>query len=177
LDAAENPGMLAQINRTRPDEIAEEPNMHEVTESEKDAFFEEVAKASATAVWCALATATSGGEPRVRMVHPTWEGDVLWVATGPETPKAKQMESTPWADVQWQVSPPNFIHIMARGRVEIFRDAATKKHVWETLDYDLKDFFSDGPEDPHYIAVKIVPARVELSEMFGSINKRVWRSA
>ncbi len=42
--------MLAQINRTRPDEIAEEPNMHEVTESEKDAFFEEVAKASATAV-------------------------------------------------------------------------------------------------------------------------------
>ena len=151
--------------------------MHDVTENEKDAFFEEVAKASATAVWCALATSTRNGEPRVRMVHPTWEGDVLWVATAPGSPKAKQLENTPWVDVQWQVAPPRFIHIMARGRVEICRDAATKQHAWDTIDYDLKDFFSEGPDDPNYVAVKISPTRVELSEMFGSINKRVWRSA
>ncbi len=60
----------------------------EVTAAEKDAFFEEVGKASAAAVWCAWATQSTTG-PRVRMVHPTWEGDVLWLATGPDTPKAK----------------------------------------------------------------------------------------
>ena len=151
--------------------------MHEVTENEKDAFFAEVAKASGTAVWCALATANRAGEPRVRIVHPTWERDVLWVATGPDTPKAKQMENNSFVDVQWQVAPPNFIHIMARGRAEIYRDAATKLHAWDAIDYDLKDFFPAGPEDPNYIAVKITPTRVELSEMFGSMNKRVWRAS
>jgi general stress protein 26 len=168
--------MLGRAESTQPFGIDEEANMHEVSENEKDAFFEEVGKASATAVWCALATANKNGEPRVRMVHPTWEGDVLWVATGPETPKAKQLENNPWVDVQWQVSPPSFIHIMARGRAEICRDAATKLHAWDALDYDLKDFFPEGPEDPNYIAVRIKPTRVELSEMFGSLNKKVWRS-
>ena len=151
--------------------------MQEISNSEKAAFFAEVAKASATAVWCALATSNRNNEPRVRMVHPTWEGDVLWVATGPETPKAKQLENNPHVDVQWQVAPPNFIHIMARGRAEICRDAETKQHAWDAIDYDLKDFFPGGPDDPNYIAVKIHPTRVELSEMFGSANKRVWRAS
>jgi general stress protein 26 len=151
--------------------------MHEVTDKEKDSFFEEVGKASATAVWCALATANRKNEPRVRMVHPTWEGDVLWVATGPQTPKAKQLENNANVDVQWQVAPPNFIHIMARGRAEIFRDSATKQRAWDVFDYDLNDFFSDGPDDPNYIAVKITPTRVELSEMFGSTNQRIWRAS
>jgi hypothetical protein len=43
---------------------------------EKNGFFEEVGKASATAVWSAWATQSRNG-PRVRMVYPTWEGDVL----------------------------------------------------------------------------------------------------
>jgi len=150
--------------------------MHEVTEKEKAGFFEEVAKASATAVWCALATANRNNEPRVRMVHPTWEGDVLWVATAPLSPKAKQLENNPFVEVQWQVAPPGFIHVIARGRAEIFRDSATKQHAWDVLDYDLNDFFSEGPDDPNYIAMKITPTRVELSEMFGSTNQRVWRA-
>ena len=61
--------------------------MVDVAASEKDAFFEEVGKASAAAVWSAWATQSKNG-PRVRMVHPTWEGAVLWLATGPGTPKA-----------------------------------------------------------------------------------------
>ena len=150
--------------------------MHEVSEAEKDAFFEEVAKASAEAVWCAIATATRSGEPRVRMVHPTWEGDVLWVATGTETPKARQLANNPIVDVQWQVSPPGFLHILARGKAELCTDAVTKQHAWDTLDYELADFFPGGVDDPGYVAVRIRPTRVELSEMFGSTHKRVWRA-
>ena len=81
--------------------------------------FEEVGKASATAVGSAWATQGRNG-PRVRLVHPTWEGDVL--------------------------------------------------------DYDLKDFYRDGLADPNYLAVNVTPTRVELSEMFGSVNQRVWRA-
>ena len=149
--------------------------MVDVSAAEKDAFFEEVGKASAAAVWSAWATQSQNG-PRVRMVHPTWEGDVLWLATGPSTPKAKQMASNPMVDIQWQVSPPNFIHIMCRGNAELLVDDASRAHAWDALDYDLKGFFPGGPTDPNYVAVKLTPTRVELSEMFGSVNKRVWRA-
>jgi general stress protein 26 len=149
--------------------------MADVTPAEKDAFFEEVGKASAAAVWSAWATQSKTG-PRVRMVHPTWEGDVLWLATGPSTPKAKQMANNPVVDVQWQVSPPNFIHIMCRGTAELIMDDTIRAHAWDALDYDLKDFFPGGPTDPNYVAVKVTPTRVELSEMFGSVNQRIWRA-
>ncbi|MBL6689387.1 MAG: pyridoxamine 5'-phosphate oxidase family protein [Pseudomonadales bacterium] len=148
----------------------------EVAAADKDAFFEEVGKASAAAVWCAWATQSKNG-PRVRMVHPTWEGDVLWLATGPDTPKAKQMRNNPQVDIQWQVAPPNFIHIMCRGTAELFMDEETKAHCWDALDYDLKDFWPAGPTDPGYVAIKVTPTRVELSEMFGSVNKRVWKAS
>jgi general stress protein 26 len=106
--------------------------MTDVSVAEKDAFFEEVGKASAAAVWSAWATQSQNG-PRVRMVHPTWEGDVLWLATGPNTPKAKQMASNPLVDVQWQVSPPNFVHIMCRGSVELLMDDESRAHAWDVL--------------------------------------------
>ena len=51
--------------------------------SEKEAFFKEVDEACKKSIWCAVAT-VNGNEPRVRMVHPSWEGDVLWFATGPD---------------------------------------------------------------------------------------------
>ena len=153
--------------------------MTEVTEADRAAFFEDVAAASAKAVWCALATVRGSGdraEPRVRIVHPTWEGDVLWLATGPATPKARQMAANPMVDIQFQVAPPDFRHIMVRGRAELCMDDATRQHAWDALDYDLKDFFPGGPADPNYVAIRITPTRVELSEMFGSVNKRVWRA-
>ena len=142
--------------------------------SEKEAFFKEVDEACKKAIWCAVAT-VNGDEPRVRLVHPTWDGDVLWFATGPDTPKAKQLRENPNVDVQYQVAPPDFIHILVRGTAELVTDPATKQHAWDTIDYDLTQFGATGPDDPNFLPVKIAPTRVELSEMFGSTNKRVWR--
>ena len=51
--------------------------MHKVTDSEKAEFFKAVDDACKKAVWCAIAT-VDGNEPRVRIVHPTWDGEVLW---------------------------------------------------------------------------------------------------
>jgi hypothetical protein len=44
------------------------------------------------------------------------------------------------------------------------------------MDYDLFQFWPEGPESEQYCVVKVVPSRVELSEMFGTMNKRVWRA-
>jgi general stress protein 26 len=148
--------------------------MTAVGEADKAKFFEQVDQASRKAVWCAVASVEDGA-PRVRLVHPTWEGDVLWFATAPGSPKARQLRANPAVDVQYQVSPPDFVHVLVRGRAELCSDDATRRRVWDVLDYDLSAFWPGGPTDPNYVAVRIVPERVELSKMFGSQDKRVWR--
>ncbi len=148
--------------------------MQRVSEAERAAFFRQVDEACKRAVWCAIAT-VDGDQPRVRIVHPTWDGDTLWFATGPQTPKAKQLRRNPHVDIQYQVAPPDFVHVMVRGTAELISDQPTKDHAWNAIDYDLTQFGSTGPEDPNFLPVRITPTRVELSEMFGSTNKRVWR--
>ena len=149
--------------------------MTSISEAEKDKFFEAVDEACKKAIWCAVAT-THKGDPRVRIVHPTWEGDVLWFATGPQSPKAKQMADNPVVDIQYQVAPPDFIHVMVRGTAELIADQKTKNHAWDAIDYDLTQFGSSGPDSPDFLPIRITPTRVELSEMFGSTNKKVWRA-
>jgi general stress protein 26 len=149
--------------------------MTTVSNEDREQFFQDVDAASRKATWCAVAT-VDGGVPRVRLVHPTWEGDVLWFATSKASPKAAQLAANPAIDVQFQVSPPEFVHILVSGTAELFDDAATREHIWQVMDYDLADFWPDGPGAEDLLAVKISPQRVELSEMFGMNNKRVWRA-
>lgn len=150
--------------------------MAKVTPDQRKEFFEAIDAASKAAIWCAVAT-VADNEARVRMVHPTWEGETLWFATGTGSPKHQQIETNPSVDVQFQVAPPDFVHVLVRGRAEIVSDEAEKKRVWDVIDYDLSQFWSGGATDPNYTLVKVTPSRVELSKMFGSIDKRVWRSS
>ncbi len=145
-----------------------------VTPEDKAAFFKDVEAAAKASTWCALATIAEN-EPRVRMVHPTWEGDILWIATAPESPKSRQLQENATVDIQFQVAPPNFVHLMVRGRATVLTDQPTKDHVWDVMDYDLAEFWSEGKTDPGFAAICIEPTRVELSEMFGTVNKRVWK--
>ena len=147
-----------------------------VPATERASFFEAVDEASKKAIWCAIATNGPDG-PRVRMVHPSWEGETLWFATGTTSPKIEHMQSDPRVDLQYQVAPPDFTHILVRGQATIITDEAEKKRVWDVIDYDLSQFWPGGPTDPNYAPVRVDPARVELSKMFGMQDKRVWKSA
>ena len=149
--------------------------MTAVEAGQKTQFFSDVEAAAKEAIWCALAT-VNGNEPRVRMVHPTWEDDVLWIATGPETAKAREIQANGAVDIQFQVAPDNFIHLMVRGQATILTDQATKERIWDVMDYDLAQFWPDGASSPAYCVIKVMPSRVELSEMFGTVNKRVWNA-
>ncbi|MDX1648517.1 MAG: hypothetical protein R3263_01565, partial [Myxococcota bacterium] len=68
--------------------------MTQVGDDEREAFFRDVDAASRRAVWAALAPVDEGA-PRVRLVHPTWEDDVLWVATFADSPKVRQLRARP----------------------------------------------------------------------------------
>ena len=145
-----------------------------VDANDKDQFFSDVEAAAKASIWCALATVHEG-EPRVRMVHPTWEGDTLWIATGPETAKAAQIRANGKVDIQFQVAPEDFVHLMVRGDAVVLDDAETKARIWDVMDYDLFQFWPEGASDPNYCVIRVDPTRVELSKMFGTMDKRVWR--
>ena len=149
--------------------------MADVSDADRAAFFSDVEEAAKKAIWAAIATTSNSG-PRVRMVHPTWEGEALWFATGTTSPKVKHMQREPRIDIQFQVAPPDFVHLMVRGDAEIIDDEVEKKRVWDVIDYDLSQFWPGGPGDPNYTPVRITPTRVELSKMFGSVEQRVWRA-
>ena len=146
-----------------------------IDSAEKDVFFSDVEAAAKKAIWCALAT-VANNEARVRIVHPTWEDDILWIATGPETAKAREIQENSSVDIQFQVEPDDFVHLLVRGKATIFSDQETKDRIWEVMDYDLSQFWPGGPTDPGYCVVKVEPSRVELSQMFGTANKRVWKA-
>jgi general stress protein 26 len=167
---------LAEYNASLATREAHEmaPEMATVTAAEAEGFFRDVDEASKKAIWCAVAT-VERGEPRVRIVHPTWEGQTLWFATGTSSPKVRQLAANPAVDVQFLVSPPEFVHVLVRGRAEIVSDPTEKKRVWDVIDYDLAQFWPNGPDDPEFCPVRLVPSRVELSKLFGMQDKRVWR--
>jgi general stress protein 26 len=147
--------------------------MSRVPAADRAAFFRAVDAASRKAVWAAIATVEAGA-PRVRLVHPTWEGETLWFATGSASPKVRQLGADPRVDLQYQVAPPDFVHVLVRGRAALVAAAAEKARVWDVIDYDLGQFWPGGPTDPGYALVRIEPERVELSELFGTRNRRVW---
>lgn len=146
--------------------------MRLVTAEENSAFFAEAAERSAASGWCAIGT-LHNGEPRVRMVHPTWDGDIAWFCTKLLSPKAQELQASPLVDLHWQVSPPDFFHVKARGRVELYTDVETKQYMWDVMDFDLTKF-ATGPSDPAIVAIKVIPTRVEISQSFGHQNIRVW---
>lgn len=47
--------------------------------------------------------------------------------------------------IQFQVAPDDFVHLMVRGTAEVLNDQPTKDRVWDVLDYDLAQFWPDGP--------------------------------
>jgi general stress protein 26 len=146
-----------------------------ITNRDKDAFFRDVEAAAKKAIWCALAT-VANNEARVRMVHPTWEGDILWIATGPNTAKAQEIQKNGAVDIQFQVAPDDFVHLLVRGTASVLTDQTTKDRIWDVMDYDLAQFWPGGPTSPDFCVVKVQPVRVELSQMFGTMNKRVWKA-
>ena len=146
-----------------------------IADRDKDAFFRDVEAAAKKSIWCALAT-VANNEARVRMVHPTWEGDILWIATGPNTAKAREIQKNSAVDIQFQVAPDDFVHLLVRGNASVLTDQAIKDRIWEVMDYDLAQFWPAGPTSPDYCVVKVQPVSVELSQMFGTMNKRVWKA-
>jgi general stress protein 26 len=146
-----------------------------MSDSENLQKFHEVAK---KATWAYLATGR-GDQPKVRVVHPAFEGERVWVATGRKSAKASHIGKNPKVELFYQVGP-DFVHLTVTGSARFIEDAAEKKRVWDAkvFDYDLSQFWPAGAASEDFGLMLITPSRIELTslpEMTQGKPPLVWR--
>ena len=141
-------------------------------------FWSKVHATAAKATWAYLAT-VDGTQPRVKVVHPAFEGERVWVATGRGSAKARHIGRNSNVELFYQVGPET-IHLTVTGKATFVEDPAEKKRVWnaKVFDYDLSQFWPDGPDSKDFGLMLITPARVELTslpEMMTGKKPELWR--
>jgi len=142
-------------------------------------FWKKVTEAAGKATWAYLAT-VDGAQPKVRVVHPAIEGRKVWVATGRNSPKARHVASNPRVELFYQIGA-DLVHVTITGRARFVDEAGEKKRVWngKVFDYELAQFWPEGPESKEFGLMLITPSRVELTslaDMTQGKKPEVWRA-
>jgi general stress protein 26 len=133
-------------------------------------------------VWCTFTTVDTAGRPFSRILHPIWEGQTGWVATGRHTLKTRHLAQNP--DVALGYWTPKHDTVMVTARAEWRDDAATKRHVFDLflrtpppVGYDPASFWKGGVDDPTFGVLKLTPRRIEILTEFGSGKPfRIWKA-
>ncbi|MGE5594679.1 MAG: pyridoxamine 5'-phosphate oxidase family protein [Hyphomicrobiales bacterium] len=135
-------------------------------------------------VWATVTTVDNQNRPRARILHPLWEGSTGWIMTGRHTFKSKHIEKNPYVSVSYW--DPQHEQVFAECRAQWDDDPATKRRIWdlfkdtpEPYGYDPALFFRNGPGDPEFGVLRLVPWRIELWSLQAMVSgqpPRVWRA-
>lgn len=117
-------------------------------------------------VWCNVATIDNQGRPRSRILHPIWEGSTGWIATNPQSFKARHIADNPYVSLAYvaDIGQPVYADCMA----EWIDDLPTKQRIWdlfkdtpEPVGYDPAPFFG-SVDGPGFGLLKLTPWRIDL---------------
>lgn len=130
------------------------------------------------AVWCAVTTISTANRPRSRVLHPIWEGQIGWIATGRHSHKAKHIAHNPNISLTYLKDPFNPVYVDCTA--EWIEDMDEKRRVWDLLKhtppplgYDPTPFFG-AVDNVAYGLLKLTPYRIELSTLGG--KTLIWRA-
>lgn len=136
-------------------------------------------------VWCTVATVDRKGRTRARILHPVWDGQTGWIATGRNTLKAKHIAGNPYVSCSYWDQEHEQVYADCKASWDDRPE--TKRWLWELLKntpppvgYDPALFWPAGPDSEGFGALKLEPWRVEvwnLQEMATGKPSRVWRAA
>jgi general stress protein 26 len=106
-----------------------------------------------------------GDQPRVRPVSPIVEDDMsIWVTTGGTSRKVKQLRQNPKICLAFVEQPNGVKAAIVIGEARIIPDMAEKKRVWKLANFDLYQYFPNGPDSDDFCLLKIVIKRIEWRE-------------
>jgi general stress protein 26 len=110
---------------------------------------------------CMLVSRSADGElhgrPMSNNGEVEYDGDSWFFAFG-DSRKIGELEADPRAELAF-IDTPNGTWINVEGEAEIIRDdVERKKELWLK---DLERWFSDGPEDPNVVLIKVRARHVD----------------
>lgn len=121
-----------------------------------------------------LATVGADGSPHVAPIHPGWEGDTLWISTGTNSVKARNIAGNPKVALHWQVDESGD-GVAVWGTATLHTDLETKRRLWTgVFDYNLDDFVSGGPESEDACFVAVGPDRAVVLKQYGMGGRDTW---
>ena len=133
----------------------------------------------AAVVYCTFATVDRRNRPRLRLMHPIWEGSTGWVISWPQSHKARHLEHNPAVSLAYMPAPATPVYV--DGSATWIDDRAEMQRVWELhrdtlppLGFDPEPHY--GSIDHHYFGLlRIVPWRIELGNLYG--EPLIWRDS
>ncbi len=143
-----------------------------------DELQEEFLQRISQIVYCTMATVDRQNRPRLRIMHPIWEGPVGWIISWPASHKAKHLAHNPAVSLAYMAAKDKPVYI--DGIAEWIDSRAEKQRVWE-LHQQTPEPIGFDPE-PHYGTIdhqyygvlRITPRRIELGNLFG--EALIWRA-
>ncbi|BBY27954.1 pyridoxamine 5'-phosphate oxidase family protein [Mycolicibacterium sediminis] len=132
-------------------------------------------------VWATVATVSSDGRPRTRILHPIWEWDGTdlegWIATVPTPVKRAHLAAHPQVSVSYWA--PTQDTCSAECHAQWYVDDDTCRRVWdrfaggpEPVGYDpfIIDPWKDGPTSDQFAVIRLQPYRLRV--MPGAVMTR-----
>ncbi len=131
-------------------------------------------------VWCTVATVDRSGRPRARILHPVWQGSTGWIATSPQSLKAKHLAGNPWVSLTYWDQQHERVELECKAEWD--NSPASKTALWELfksapepVGYDPGMIWPSA-DDPSFGALKLTPARIAVMRGITSEGD-VWRQA
>jgi len=103
-----------------------------------------------------------GDQPRVRPVSPIVEDDMsIWVTTHGTSRKVQQIRLNPKICLAFVEQPNGDKAATVIGEAQIIPDMGQKKKVWKLANFDLYEYFPNGPDSNDFCLLKIITKRIE----------------
>ena len=103
-----------------------------------------------------------GDQPRVRPVSPIVEDDMsIWVTTRSTFRKVKQIRQNPKICLTFVEQPAGDKAAIVIGEARTIPDIEEKKRVWNLANFDLYEYFPNGPDSDDFCLLKIVIKMIE----------------
>ncbi len=132
-------------------------------------------EASRLSPWAHMATVGSDGRPDVVPVHPAWLDGTLWIMTGADSVKVRNIRDNPAVALHWQVDESGD-GVEVWGEASAHTDTETKHRLWTgVFDYDLNAFAPDGPDSDSVCFVAVAPERALVLKAYGMGGRDTWR--
>ncbi len=128
-------------------------------------------------VYCTMATVDRQNRPRLRVMHPIWDGPIGWIISWPGSHKARHLAHNPAVSLAYM--PDKARPVYVDGFAEWIDAVEEKQRIWDLhaatpppLGFDPQPHYG-AIDHPYFGLLRITPWRIELGALGG--EPLIWR--